>query len=165
MAFQVIEQGLDNPVPGSPGNVPAGDTVSRLEQTPFRPVDHRKKRYTAFVEPIPDQFPGPVHINFCPLPGPGIPVIEPGSAVPIGKRQLGRIFDAHFLLMGCTHHHDTAKGFFCQSPEFFLFVPFKNNHFFFVVQQLYSCCQPGQTAADDNNVTLIFIAHFYSRNW
>ena len=141
---------------GAPDDVEARDRVAGASgeaAAALRPPDDGEEAHALRMQPRALLASGPVHVGLGPGARPAVLVaVEAGRALPVLPREVARVPDAHAALLGRVHEEQAAERPPRLPAEVLLALLVQDRHAAPGASGLGGGDEPGQPAADDENV-------------
>ena len=152
------DERLDQPRPGSPGDVEAGHRVARPVRelaAALGPADVRQEADALRVQPRPLLPGSPVDVGLGPAARPLVlGPVEPGRAEPVLPGELARVPDPHPALLGAVDEEQAAERPERLAAERLLRLLVDEDHAAPGRCQLRGGDEPGEAGPDDDGVGL-----------
>src|SRR6185437_824843 len=155
MAAQRDNQGLGEPLAGTPAHVKPRHRIAGAKFAALDPVDHGQRSDAVSAYPGIDVGSAARDIGLRPSLGPMIVGAELGKAAPVAKSKISEIADALAALLRRIHKEHAAKAFAREPAEGILLVAVDKQHGAAAVEQIERGGNPGDAAADDQDVAAL----------
>jgi hypothetical protein len=144
---------------GAPDDVVARQGVAVAQQAALDPVHGGHELQAAGHQPVVDLGAGVFDVVARPLAGQHILLAEFTEANPVAQGNLGGVLEFHAPLQRRVHQRHAAEGPQCQAAQPLGRVAIHQGHALPGAQAFQRGHQPGQAAADDENIRLNCACH------